>query len=154
MTNYSLLYTFQWKDIEYFYDECIRIYPFLTILQTMTYRQGETVNHLALVTTKPFSIDSDCMDPRLHFFLVYFFEATSGVTWWSRALTGGHALSMKFWLQNSRKQMGLSHRAWKTKQLSYEKHGLEMNRSKLLMVFRWSRDTVIKILIKIPILEH
>ena len=45
------------------------------------YRQGDTANHLALVTTRPFLIDSDYMDPKVHFFLVYFFEATSGVTW-------------------------------------------------------------------------
>ena len=44
-------------------------------------RQGETVNHLALVTTRPFLIDSDNIDPKVPFFLVYFFAATSGVTW-------------------------------------------------------------------------
>ena len=49
-------------------------------------RQGETVNHLALVTTRPFLIDSDYMDPEVHFLLVYLFEATSGDTWWPRAL--------------------------------------------------------------------
>ena len=65
-------------------------------------RQGETLDHIALVTNKRVLINCACMDPRHHFPGLYIFGTTSGVTWQSRALTGVSSQSVKFQLHNSR----------------------------------------------------
>ena len=53
-------------------------------------RQGESVDYLALVTTRRVLIDYEHMDPKDHLSSLYFFGTTSTVTQQSLALTGAH----------------------------------------------------------------